>query len=208
MNNDIFIYKLTADDGGAPAVKDNLLSLCICKPGIRQSAKKDDWIIGMGGQGVPDLKGRLIYIAQVTNVVEGNKYYSNKYKNRPDWIYKMNGLKYIWRKGSTYHSPDDLTHDLGEHPNYDRAICLTSDKFVYFGGNKEPTIEAIQDIYDGLPRNYRVNHDDTTRERLLTFIEETFSKFGKAKPGKPTHLDMSKKCNTAEGDILQCTRRC
>ena len=209
MNNDIFIYKLTADNGGAPAIKDNILSLCICKPRIRLSAEEGDWIIGMGGKSVPDLNNRVIYIAQVTNVIKGsNYYYTDTYKDRPDRIYELNGQKFNWKKGSTYHSPDDLTHDLGEYPNYDRAICLTSDNFVYFGRNKEPSIESIQDIYDGLPRDYRVNHDDDTRERLLTFIEETFSTFGNGKHGEPTHLDMSKKCNTVEGNILQCRRKC
>ena len=208
MNNNIFIYKLTADNGGAPAVHNNLLSLCICKPRIRQSAKEGDWIIGMGGKSIPDLNNRVIYIAQVTNVIMGSDYYSNKYKDRPDCIYELNNQEFNWRKGSNYHSQGDLAHDLGEHPNYDRAICLMSKNFVYFGRNKEPSIKGIQDIYDELPRDYRVNHDYNTSKRLDEFIKETISKFGNGKHGEPTHLDLSKKCNTIEGDILQCTRKC
>jgi len=42
MNNDIFMYKLTTDNGGAPCVENELLSLCICKPKIRMSAKVGD----------------------------------------------------------------------------------------------------------------------------------------------------------------------
>ncbi len=208
MDCDIFIYKLTADNGGAPCVINDLLSLSICKPRIRKSAKKGDWIIGMGGKSVKDLKGRLIYMAKITSIVDGNKYYSDKYKERPDCIYKKNGRVYIWKKGSSYHSQEDLTHDLGEYPNYDRAICLISDNFVYFGSNKAPSIEDIQDIYDELPRDYRVKHNNCTRERLFRFIENTTSKFGYGKHGDPTHIDMSKKCNLAEGDVLKCTRSC
>ena len=65
MNNDIFMYKLTTDNGGAPCVENELLSLCICKPKIRMSAKVGDWIIGMGGKSVNDLRNRLIYLAKV-----------------------------------------------------------------------------------------------------------------------------------------------
>jgi hypothetical protein len=34
----IYIYKLTSDDGGAPCVRDGILSLAICKPWIRSVA--------------------------------------------------------------------------------------------------------------------------------------------------------------------------
>lgn len=208
MDNDIFIYKLTADNGGAPCIKNDLLSLAICKPRIRKSAKKGDWIIGMGGKSVSDLKDRLIYIAEVTEVVDGGKYFSNKYKERPDCIYEKDGEEYVWKKGSTYHSQEELNHDLGEHPGYVRAICLMSDNFIYFGRNEKPSIEKIKNIYDGLPRDYSVNHDDETREILLRFIDEVISKFGFGKHGEPTHLDMSRKCNLTEDDVLKCTRSC
>ena len=36
----IYVYKIVADIGGAPCVKNNLLSLAICKPKIRKTAGK------------------------------------------------------------------------------------------------------------------------------------------------------------------------
>ncbi|HPY31129.1 MAG TPA: hypothetical protein PLT00_12660 [Verrucomicrobiota bacterium] len=45
----IFVYKMTADNGGAPCLMNDLLSLAICKPKIRHKAKVGDWIIGLGG---------------------------------------------------------------------------------------------------------------------------------------------------------------
>ena len=38
----IYFYKLTTDNGGAPCVQDNLLSLAICKPMIRMAAQVGD----------------------------------------------------------------------------------------------------------------------------------------------------------------------
>jgi Nucleotide modification associated domain 2 len=38
----VYIYKLTVDDGGAPCVQDEVLSLAICKPFIRSTAQQDN----------------------------------------------------------------------------------------------------------------------------------------------------------------------
>jgi hypothetical protein len=44
----IYFYKLTEDNGGAPCVTSDLLSLAICKPMIRKTAKEGDLIFGFG----------------------------------------------------------------------------------------------------------------------------------------------------------------
>ena len=54
---DIYIYKMVADNGGAPCVAAGLLSLAICKPMIRKSAAKGSLIFGFGGKAyLPDCK--------------------------------------------------------------------------------------------------------------------------------------------------------
>ena len=37
----VYIYKLTVDDGGAPCVHDGVWTLAICKPAIRSTAEAD-----------------------------------------------------------------------------------------------------------------------------------------------------------------------
>ena len=209
MHNDIFIYKLTTDNGGAPCIKNDLLSLCICKPRIRKSAKKGDWIIGMGGKSVPDLEGRLIYIAEVTDVIENGGYYkTDRYSKRPDCIYQCKDGEYRCKENSSYHSEEDLSHDVGTAPDYNRAVCLISNKFVYFGHNPKPSIEGIQDIYNELPRDFIVNHDENTRVKLSEFICSIVEKFGYGKHGEPTHRDTSRKCNVEDGGLMQCSKKC
>lgn len=203
----IFIYKLTTDNGGAPCVQDGLLSLCICKPRIRRSARVGDWIIGMGAKGSKALRNRIIYIAQITNTVAGQLYYSEKqYRERNDCIYQINGGRFSWKKGSKYHSPGDLEHDLGQHPKYNRASCLLSDRFIYFGDNDEPSIKPIRDIYDRLPRDYRKNHSQQNLNTLLKYIATIESQYGYGKHGSPSHLSLKKKCYKIEDGIFEVKR--
>ena len=49
MNPKIYVYKMVADNGGAPCVWRGLLSLAICKPEIRKGAQNGDLIFGFGG---------------------------------------------------------------------------------------------------------------------------------------------------------------
>jgi hypothetical protein len=70
----IYFYKLTADNGGAPCVEDGLLSLAICKPAIRSTARCGDVIFGFAANSLhPD--NRLIYIARVTEKSKDGLYF-------------------------------------------------------------------------------------------------------------------------------------
>lgn len=202
--NAIFVYKLTTDNGGAPCVYRRVLSLCICKPRIRQQAEVGDWIIGLGAKGAPEMNGRLIYIAKVTRKLsEGDYYQDIVYKNRPDCIYEKVKGEFRWREGSHYHSPDDLVHDLGTSTEYGRAVSLVSNEFVYFGNNASPSIDPIQQIYDQLPRDYKVNHDTQVQGALLEYIDAILKEYGFGKHGQPTHLEKSRKCNRDDDGLIK-----
>jgi len=75
LEPDIYVYKMVTDNGGAPCVVGNLLSLAICKPKIRKSAKTGALIFGFGGK---KYRERLIYIARVTDKLEGPTYYQRR----------------------------------------------------------------------------------------------------------------------------------
>src|SRR5688500_181495 len=82
----IYVYKVVVDNGGAPCVSAGVLSLAICKPKIRKTARKGSLIFGFGGK---EYQERLIYVARVTEKLEGEDYYRNrKYARRPDSIYR------------------------------------------------------------------------------------------------------------------------
>lgn len=83
-----YVYKVVVDNGGAPCVYHNTLSLAICKPVIRRTAKVGDLVIGFGGNG-EKIRNRLVYIAEITEKsTAGDYYYLAKYEKRPDCIYE------------------------------------------------------------------------------------------------------------------------
>ena len=86
----IRIY-LTKIGGGAPCIKNGLLSLAICKPAIRRTAKKGDWVTmfastKIAGKGVRD---RLYCMFEVSDVITMQEYGEN-HTNRMDCIYDQN----------------------------------------------------------------------------------------------------------------------
>lgn len=209
-NGTIYVYKLTCDNGGAPCIYKSTLSLSICKPRIRMDAKVGDWIVGFGGKSKPELRGRLIYIAQVTAIeCNGDYYAGEQYRNRPDCVYRRTGSGYEYVTGSKYHDPEDLSHDLGSAPNFERARNLLSDRFAYFGAKQGPSLESVMDIYEGLPRDFTKNHAPDIRDRLESFIVSVFEQFGAGPHGRPTQGDTAAKCHLSEDDdivVPRCSR--
>jgi hypothetical protein len=72
----LYLYKMTTDNGGAPCVRDGKLSLAICKPSIRTSARCGDFILGFAGNALHK-NNCLIYAAKVGRCVTGDEYYAN-----------------------------------------------------------------------------------------------------------------------------------
>jgi hypothetical protein len=72
----LFTYTIPIDDGAAPNPFRGMCSLAICKPGIRRTARKGDWIAGLGSRTAPsgDLTGRLVYAMRVEAVLSLEEY--------------------------------------------------------------------------------------------------------------------------------------
>lgn len=199
---DIFIYKMTADNGGAPCVDNEVISLCICQTRMRPVVTSGDWIIGIGGKSASKLlKNRLIYIMQVKECVKGSEYYmpGSKYENRSDCIYEWDGNEneYKLKACAKYHSKGNLAElkkgDLGEKPEYKKAICLVGDKFAYFGDGKyrNPGFESIKEIenyndFYNRSRSYRKNHNSEDYKLLRDYICRIMEKH-KGWKGIPTN---------------------
>lgn len=183
----IYFYKMTVDNGGAPCVYDNILSLAICKPGIRLSAVTDDWIIGFGAKST--IGERLIYIAQMTDKIEDGRYYKlDQYFDRPDCIYRWDEKNkiYYWKQGKSYHQDgSELKYDLGKSTN-----VLISDRFIYFGSSGTDSYKEkysiLKEAIEGLRQGYRVNHSKILFEELRLLIEESLELCIK---GIPTNIN-------------------
>ena len=146
----IYSYIVTNDMGFAPNPYHGYCTLACCKPDLRRTAKKGDWIIGLSGK----KKGfELIYIMTITKEpIRFVDYYHDYKRKRPssqfaigDNIYKpiKNNPQYVsdYKQLQSEHSKgkdenmDTKIHDLGNKLQNDRV--LISDDFIYYGIIKE-----------------------------------------------------------------------
>ncbi len=177
----VYIYKMTSDDGGAPCVWDDTLSLAICKPAIRSSADKGSIILGFAANSLY-ADNTLVYAAKVTSRVEGGRYFIlPRFRGRPDRIYERVNERFEWHPGAKFHSPRDLTHDLGLAPAYKRAnvlVSMGSDNFRYFRGqcslNYKARFPALKQLIEGLGQGHRVNVSDALRSEIDELVDEVF----------------------------------
>jgi Nucleotide modification associated domain 2 len=185
-----YFYKLTCDDGGAPCVKDGLLSLAICKPKIRSRADKGDLIFGFAAKSL-HFDNRLLYIARVTDkLFNGDYYTTGKFAQREDCVYQKSDGRFEWRPGSLHHGKGDLVHDLGRHPYYERANVLLCDDFRYFGKNGTADYKSnyplIKTAVETLGQGHRVHHGEPLRQQLQAFMLQIWNEIREKEAGKRT----------------------
>ena len=200
----IFVYKMTTDNGGAPCVHNEILSLAICKPKIRGTANAGDWVIGVGGKRLG--KG-VIYVARVSKAVGVEYYINRKFATRPDCIYRRTGSGELVRKaGAQYHeAPGNRYHDVGSAPKYRRARVLWCKEFRYFGENREPIPVRLREFITSIGRGHRVNLSTAVHKSLVSFIRTVQAKYRKRILGKSIEKPSgSSRCNTDHGSAEVC----
>jgi hypothetical protein len=153
----LFAYKMTHDSGFAPSPFWGRLTLATCKPQMRLSKRKGDWIAGFtSGELSGDAVGkeRLVYLMQVKERIPLGRYYGDPAFSKK--IPKRRGVRHIERLGDNIyrpkHEPACAPGDFEQIPNdshYNTANCspdrdaqkqdvsggfvLVADRFVYFG---------------------------------------------------------------------------
>ncbi len=201
---DIYIYKMIGDNGGAPCISGNLLSLALCKPKIRKTAAKHSLVFGFGGKGYRE---RLIYIARVTAKREGEAYYRQReYAKRPDCIYRVENYRPVRKASAKYHfDSDQRKKDVGFH--FENGFVLLSNDFRYLGqkgtDDYKKGYPKLGKLVENLKRGHRRFHSLELREELLKLKREIWKKYRRMKVGIPTDKDRSQPCN-AESSSASC----
>jgi hypothetical protein len=196
----IYFYKLVVDAGAAPCVQRGVLSLSICKPMIRTGAEVGDLIFGFAANSL-DTHNKLIYAARVTKKLPNGEYYQgDKFTTRDDCIYTFQSGRYVRRKGAKFHDkPSDLTHDLGEPPDYPRTDVLLSTDFRYFGRNGTDEYKSKYDLVrkavESLGRGQRVNLASELREQFLAMKKWLWGQSNNKVLGQPTDAPSSSSCH-------------
>lgn len=127
----IFRYLVRYDGGSAPRPYGGLCTLAICKPMIRRTATKGDWIIGVRSK-APD---RVVYVMQVSEVVPFDRYWlDSRFIDRragaspvPDNIYQPNAYGELVQEPNPIHGQDETRTDLSGRN------VLIGKRFWYFG---------------------------------------------------------------------------
>ncbi len=140
----LFTYTIPIDDGAAPNPFRGMISLAICKPGIRRVANEGDWVAGLGAKGgqTGDLSGKLVYAMRVEEVLSLRQYDEQAVARWPHRVPKIDSLDLSERLGDciydyshdgqpfqrpSVHGPENVSTDLsGEN-------VLISRDFDYFG---------------------------------------------------------------------------
>lgn len=149
----VYLYKLTSDRGGAPCAveppggEEPLLTLAICKPAIRRTARPGDRVVGITSHALAKSDGypllSVVYAAVVAEGVEARDYFSEEaeFRDRPDCIYQFhqqNGRGSHAGRSQLHRGDAHLLKDLGSYPYYRNGRVLACRDFRYFGA------EAVQ----------------------------------------------------------------
>ncbi len=210
----IYVYKIPWDTGGAPCVTTGLLSLAICKPAIRRTAKKGDLIFAFGTNSETPAN-RLVYAAIITNVIDDGKYYKGiKYQRRGDCIYCCGADgKFKLRNDAKFHNDGDArARDLGDPPEYRNASVIISNDFRYFGGRGTDAWKAsapkLKRLIEGMRQGHRVRHASQVREQLIGLKDQIWLADSQRELGKPLHGQMQP-CDDPDDETLEIgTRKC
>ena len=149
MSSRLFSYVVTYDSGFAPNPYGGILTLATCKPRIRATAQRGDWLLGTGSvQGVG--AGRVVYAACITEVVPLEQYatdvrFAVKYpavgkepwQRHGDNIYTRLSDGTWHQRRNIHHVAKDISRDLGG------KNVLVCERFWYFGNAAPLLPEAL-----------------------------------------------------------------
>ncbi len=183
----LYSYCMPSDDGAAPNPYWRVCTLVICKPGIRATANKGDWIAGTGakraflGDGTTrDMSGRLIYAMKVTEKMtmpEYDVHTQAKLAGKvPDWghrdvrrrvgdsLYDFSKSRAAPKQRDGVHGAGNVKTDLrGKH-------ALLSTHFYYFGDQAIRLPTRLREIAQNR-RGHRRHVNDRYLEEFVRWID-------------------------------------
>jgi hypothetical protein len=206
----IYIYKLTVDDGGAPCIEGGMLSLAICKPAIRATARPDNIILGFAANSLY-VDNCLVYAANVTRHLDARRYFlESRYATRADCIYGWDGQRFKWKNDAMYHSPDDVEHDLGIFPEYERANVLLSEgskNYRYFKAacpiDYKRSYPHLRSLVERLGQGHRINFPSQLQTELRRFIQRIWKLKSTARRTSVPDVPYRDKCGSRDDDFVR-----
>jgi len=178
----LYSYCLRYDTGAAPNPFWGICTLAICKPQIRKTAEKKDWIIGLGSSHSPigDTSDCVVYAMQVTDKKTMREYddYCRTYS--PDKIPDWQNRDYRRHVGDciydySHGEPPKMRWGVHEEQNRKRDLggvyVLISDHFYYFGDKPVKLCDDLKPIIHDT-RGHKSIANQPYLEKFLSWIAD------------------------------------
>lgn len=149
MPSRLFSYVVTHDTGFAPNPYGGILTLATCKPRIRATAQRGDWLLGTGSvRGVG--AGSVVYAACIAEVVPLEQYatearFAVKHPavGKESWQRHGDNI-YTQLSDGTWHQRRNIHHVAKDIPRDLRGKnALVCERFWYFGSAVPLLPEAL-----------------------------------------------------------------
>lgn len=175
----LFVYVLRSDSGFAPNPFGGLCTLATCKPAVRRTARRGDWVAGLGAARRVGA-GRLVYAMRIAEVLPLSQYCADSRfaikqpsVEAPWWRRLGDNIYFIdepgqWRQRRGRHGPKQMPRDLSGRN------ALVGDEFYYFGRDAPELPDRLRHIIKQGPGHRRVR-DSTTVEAFVSWLRQTFA---------------------------------
>ena len=217
----LYSYIVRYDDGVAPNPFHKVCTLAICKPGIRRTAQKCDYVIGLAGgeyRRKASVDWPIVYAMQITEEpMTFEKYWHDpRYQvKRPDLnaggeyacgdnIYHKDSQGQ-WVQESSWHSnPDGTPNQCNLETDTGGHHVLASEDFIYWGSEGPPLPSNLTTLIVG--RNYKrfrtwVPGEQEVVEKFIEWFEGEKARGFKGRVGMPFDWEENAaRCRTASPD--------
>jgi Nucleotide modification associated domain 2 len=174
----LYSYIVKHDTGFAPNPFHGYCTLACCKPIIRRTAERGDWVVGL----TPKSAGnKIVYLMRVDDIVPsfGDYWFDSRFKaKKPSFtggLQKRCGDNIYEPKASgsyhqlrSMHSHEDGSEHIGNkaHDLGGKHI-LVSETFAYFGSNPKAVPSELRSLIVG--RSHRSRFSDETKALFVQF---------------------------------------
>ena len=180
-----YTYVIPRDFGFAPNPYFGYCTLATCKPRIRKSAQKGDWIAAYGAANTK-LREKLVMLMRVEEILTFDEYWIDERfkKKRPAFNRGMSSAY----GDNIYHHVDGIwTQELSHHSMMDGSInyanlkkdtqtnrVLVATEFYYFGNNAV-SVPRKHDSLIGRGRNHRVCCDEDKIGEFVNMVSKNYN---------------------------------
>ncbi len=172
----LYSYCLRYDAGSAPNPFWGICTLTICKPVIRRTAKKDDWIVGLGSG---DISDHVVYAMCVTEKMILQEYDGFCQAQFPEKLPDWRNSDYRRRVGDciydyTEGAPPKLRLSVHGEGNRERDLggeyALISSHYYYFGDHRIKLPESLKPIIHNT-QGHKSSANQPYVEQFISWIE-------------------------------------